>query len=125
MKNTEVLLLDDEPEIHHLFKRYFEGIYNITSAYSYDDAETIVNNFGYDKFCIYIVDIILKGEKSGLDFIEDYLDPCRTIVVSGYINRSVAEDLVSIGIFSSFKKPVDMASLFISMNSILRCEKNG
>ena len=122
MNNLNVLLLDDEKAIHDLFKSYFKGIYEIYSAHTYNEAINLFESRPRGFFKLFIIDISLPGHKNGLDFIEEYLDSCKVIVLSGYLESYITDILIEMEIFAAFKKPVDMGELFISMNSIIRCE---
>ena len=121
MDNLNVFVLDDEEAIHPLLTDYFDDIYHIYSAYSYAGAIKLLESKPYGFFKIFIVDIILQGKKTGLDFAEEYLDPCKTIVLSGFMDKNITDNLVEMGIFAAFDKPIDFGRLFILMNSITRC----
>lgn len=122
MNNLNVFLLDDEKAIHSLLTDYFDDIYDIYSAYSYAGAIKLLESKPEGFFKIFMVDILIAGKKTGLDFAEKYLDPCKTIVLSGYLHRDIIDHLVEMGIFAAFDKPIDFGRMFISMNSIIRCE---
>jgi len=124
VNNFNILLLDDEPSIHDILKQYFEGVYIIYSAYNYNEAEKLLESKPEGFFKLYICDINLTGTHTGLDFIEDHLEKCKSIVISGYLEKVVIDMLVEMGVFAAFKKPLmDLGTLFISMNSIIRCEE--
>jgi len=126
MKELNVLLLDDDLCQHNIFQRYFDGIYNIHPTSSYEEAENIIKKFGHDFFVVFIIDLLLEDSiYTGMDFIEQYLNPCKVIISSGYLNREILQKLIDIGVFACFSKPYDLTNIFISMNSIIRCEKNG
>jgi DNA-binding NtrC family response regulator len=123
MNNLNVLLLDDEKEIHEITKRFISDIYVVYSAYTYEGAVKLLDEKGIDFFNIFICDLYLADkEKSGLDFIKDHLDCCKTIVTSGYLTSVIIDELIVEGVFAALPKPVNMDSLIISMNSIIRCE---
>jgi len=123
MNNLNVLLLDDEVGIHDIIKNYLDGLYTVHSAYTYDEAVNLLNEKGEDFFKIFICDLYLKEERSGLEFIVKHLDGCKTIVISGYLIPAIMDELMDNSVFAALQKPIDMDSLLISMNSIIRCEK--
>ena len=123
MNNLNVLLLDDEKPIHDLLKKYLDGLYIVYSAYTYDEALTLLNGKVEGFFKIFICDLYLKEERSGLEFIVENLDGCKTIVTSGYLTSVIMDELIDNSVFAALQKPIDMDSLLISMNSIIRCEK--
>jgi DNA-binding NtrC family response regulator len=123
MNNLNVLLLDDEKDIHHVIKRFISDIYVVYSAYTYEGAVKLLDEKGIDFFNIFICDLYLSDvKKSGLDFIKEHLDGCKTIVVSGYLTSIIIDELIVNGVFAALPKPINMDSLLISMNSIIRCE---
>ncbi len=123
MNNLNVLLLDDEPSIHEILKDYLYGVYDIYSAYSYDEAVGLLKEKGINFFKIFVCDLYLGNGRSGFDFIQNYLEGCKTIVISGLLEREVINDLIKKGVFTAHSKPIKLGNVFISMNSIIRCEK--
>ena len=125
MSNTfNVLLLDDENMIHTLIKNYTNLFYKIYSAYTYDQAEKMINDKGVDFFNIFLCDLLLDSEKNGLTLIDKYCEVCKTIVISGYLSKEIINELMVRGVFGAHQKPIKMGNLLISMNSIIRCNNN-
>ena len=123
MNNLNVLILEDEKGQQDLISRYIKDVYNIFSCYTYDDAEKLIQDKPAEFFKVFIIDLLLSMDgKTGLEFIEEHLDGCKTIVISGYLSPEIIDEVVNLGVFATFEKPIHFDSLFISMNSIIRCE---
>ena len=122
MNNLNVLLLDDEQTIHDYVTHYLKDLYVVYSAKTYEEAEKLIKEKGVDFFKVFICDLYLAEERSGLEFILENLDGCKTIVTSGYLAPEVMDELIDNGIFAAMQKPIDMDTLLLSMNSIIRCK---
>jgi len=118
-----VLLLDDEMSIHILVKDYLKDVYNVYSAYNIAEAKDLLHTYGNNFFQIYLVDMHLESEFDGIEFAYEYLEDCKTIIISGYMTDVIRDKLVNMGIFAVFSKPFNLTELFITMNSVIRCGK--
>ena len=122
--DLNVLLLDDIETLHDITKSYLKDVYEIYSAYTYDEAVELIKTKGINFFHIFICDLYLQDkEKSGLSFILKYLEGCKVIVVSGFLTKEIIDILIDHGVYAALRKPVHIDSLFVSMNSIIRCNK--
>ena len=122
MNNLNVLLLDDEQSIHNYIIRYLKNLYIVYSAKTYEEAENLIKEKGVNFFKVFICDLYLAEERSGLEFILENLDGCKAIVTSGYLSPEIMDELIDNGIFAAMQKPINMDTLLLSMNSIIRCK---
>jgi len=123
MNNLNVLILDDDRLQQNLISRYLGDVYKLFPCYSYNQAELLLEENPEGFFKAFLIDLFLGEGKTGLEFIEGYLNPCKTIAISGYLTGEVVKQLINLGVFAAHQKPVELYSLFISLNSIIRCEE--
>ncbi|MEZ4550890.1 MAG: response regulator [Desulfobacterales bacterium] len=112
-KQKHVLVVEDEQPLQELYAEVFTR-----NGYGVDVAEN--GRIGFRKGVTFDYDIIICDlhlpEWHGVDAIKGILmvkPQCRFVVVSGYTDRKIADELRNIDkVIRLFAKPVDMDELF-------------
>ena len=128
MKDSYTLLIvDDEEGIQHGLKTFFKKRkFNVYYTGSYDGALEIVKGNNIDAA---IVDIRLKGDKSGIELISELINiepDIIVVVITGYSSVDTAVTSMKIGASDYIVKPIDNQKLLdtIIKNIEMRNLKN-
>jgi DNA-binding NtrC family response regulator len=120
MKGASVLIVDDEEGLRHglenLFRR--EG-FTVHSAASFEGAVSAAARYPVDAA---VVDMRLKGERSGIDLLRELkrLEPdLAVIVITGYGSVDTAVESLKGGAADYFLKPIDNTKLLDSVRKNL------
>ncbi|MBT4527656.1 MAG: sigma-54-dependent Fis family transcriptional regulator [Deltaproteobacteria bacterium] len=102
----KILIVDDEESICFTLKRFLtdEG-YQVSVAYSYQEALTVIDNQIFD---IIFADIVLK-QFSGTDLlrvVKESNSNCQVIMITGVPSIETASEAVRFGAFDYLPKPV-------------------
>jgi two-component system phosphate regulon response regulator OmpR len=119
---AHILVVDDDDGIRLLVKKYLnENKYLVTTADSAEDASEKVKII---KFDLIILDIMMPG-KSGLEFIEEYLNKLNTPIIlltaKGQANERV--EGLEIGADDYLPKPFEPKELLLRIKNILNKTK--
>ncbi len=119
---AHILVVDDDDGIRLLVKKYLnENKYLVTTADSAEDASEKVKII---KFDLIILDIMMPG-KSGLEFIEEYLNILNTPIIlltaKGQSNERV--EGLEIGADDYLPKPFEPKELLLRIKNILNKTK--
>ena len=121
MKGTaSVLIVDDEEGLRHGLENLFqrEG-FTVRTASSYESAVSAAARYPVDAA---VVDVRLKGERSGIDLLRELkrLEPdLVVIVITGYGSVDTAVDSLKGGAADYFLKPIDNTRLLESVRKNL------
>ncbi len=112
IKVHPVLLVDDDPQVHHLMKRVLnKNMYEITSTLSVREAVALLESG--QEFHMMMTDLAIPGEDGTVMLREAKRIrpdmPC--IVISGNISRSSETQLVELGAFEILQKPFQFHQL--------------
>ena len=119
---AHILVVDDDDGIRLLVKKYLnENKFLVTTADSAEDASEKVKMI---KFDLIILDIMMPG-KSGLEFIEEYLNILNTPIIlltaKGQANERV--EGLEIGADDYLPKPFEPKELLLRIKNILNKTK--
>ena len=119
---AHILVVDDDDGIRLLVKKYLnENKFLVTTADSAEDASEKVKII---KFDLIILDIMMPG-KSGLEFIEEYLNILNTPIIlltaKGQANERV--EGLEIGADDYLPKPFEPKELLLRIKNILNKTK--
>jgi len=128
-----ILILDDDKPITDLLSDWIVELeilnkeHKLVVANSYDDAVCILQQVGDDNLpVLYFVDINLKSEKNGLDFVQ-YVRERNTraivYIVSGSDPVKYKSRIIKLGVAGIFRKPIDFGLLEITLLSELKRTK--
>mgnify|MGYP002640995107 CR=1 FL=1 len=111
--NTEILVIDDNPDIRFLICNILqEKGYILRSAANFDQAIKEINTKLPN---LAIVDIKLdKGDKDGIDLLKLLMDKDKSlpvIMISGHANVQVAVEAIRIGAYEFVEKPFSSEKL--------------
>jgi DNA-binding response OmpR family regulator len=120
---NKILIIEDDNSIQKLLSTLFkvQG-FEISQAYSMDDAIKVVSNEGYD---IVLVDVML-GDGSGFDFAKDYLNKLDI----PYIFLTAVDDVydkieaINMGADDYIEKPFEPLEVLARVNMVLRRKVN-
>jgi DNA-binding NarL/FixJ family response regulator len=112
-----------------IIRSFFDDV-EINFCFCVDDViETVTKNTD-KKWDIYICDLRIpthkgstKGEDvvfNGFEVIENYLLPCRTIIISGYLSPEIGAKARELGIAAIYQKPPNINALTITINFIFK-----
>ncbi len=112
MKGASILIVDDEEGIRHGLENLFRGEgFSVHSAAGFDAAVAAAAKYPLDAA---IVDIRLRGGKSGLDFLMELKrqEPdLIVIIITGFGSIDTAVASLKAGAADYFLKPIDNAKL--------------
>lgn len=74
-----ILIVEDEPDIVDIYKALLKSKFTLEAVDNYDDGMAFVKK---NDICGAIVDILLRGEKTGLDFLASCNGGLPAIVVT-------------------------------------------
>ena len=119
---AHILVVDDDDGIRLLVKKYLnENKFLVTTADSAEDASEKVKII---KFDLIILDIMMPG-KSGLEFIEEYLNILNTPIIlltaKGQANERV--EGLEIGADDYLPKPFEPKELLLRIKNVLNKTK--
>ncbi len=116
MKGTSVLIVDDEEGLRHGLENLFEREgFTVRTAASYESAVSAAARYPVDAA---IVDIRLKGDRSGIDLLRELkrLEPDLVVlIITGYGSVDTAVDSLKGGAADYFLKPIDNTKLLESV----------
>ncbi len=120
-KKYKLLILEDDIESNRFYEILFEKKYDIDVFDNVDDAESEVQRNFYHLF---IVDISLKGKKSGLDFIrilrqDNKFAEVPIICLTSYVSITDRRAAIEAGCTLFLEKPVFKEILLSSVNSLI------
>jgi len=106
--NTNILVVDDEPEIRKAIKSYLEdeGFLNIDIA---ENGEEAIKNFEKRGHDVIIVDIVMP-KKNGIEVLREIksISPnSQVIIITGNADKDSAIAAVKLGAFDYIEKPFD------------------
>jgi DNA-binding NtrC family response regulator len=129
----KIFILEDEISMCDIYKEFFktfENTYEVVTFTTIEEADKRIKETGIDYWDCFISDLNVPYNRkienttfNTFDFIEQYLEPCKTIVVSGYSSPEIKDHLRHLGVVSLFSKPIDLQLLLITINSIAKCCK--
>jgi DNA-binding NtrC family response regulator len=114
-----ILVIEDEEPLQDLYSEFFSR-----KGHTVDVAEN--GRFGFRKGVTFDYDIIVcdlhMPEWNGVDAIKSILlvkPGCRFIVVTGYADKRIADELRAIPeVLKVFSKPADMHSLLTCIDAV-------
>lgn len=118
----EVILIDDDPDIHSLFKHHFKNEVGVSFTYVSDfikGVATVINR----SFDLYVVDLNLD-DISGLEIIrllqkEKNIDN-RIILMSEKLDKESKIEAFNLGVSNVVDKPIDFDVLKPLLNKNIR-----
>ncbi|MCG8336436.1 MAG: sigma-54 dependent transcriptional regulator [Proteobacteria bacterium] len=116
--NLSVLIVDDEEGIRHGLKNWFKKRFNVFDTGEYEEALKTAGTWHID---VAVLDIRLKGEKTGIDLFRELIrqyPEMIIILVTGYGNIEDAVALMKEGAKDYLLKPVDHERL---LGTITKC----
>jgi DNA-binding NtrC family response regulator len=130
MNKHRIFIIDDDISLCNAYKSYLEKDYEIDICNDICDAELLIKDKGTDYWDVFICDLKVpynrsvecKNEKfNTFDLIDEYIEPHKTIVITGYMSPEIKDMILSMDIFAIIEKPADIKYLKILINSILKC----
>jgi DNA-binding NtrC family response regulator len=116
MRGTSVLIVDDEEGLRHGLENLFEREgFTVHTAASYESAVSAAARYPVDAA---IVDVRLKGDRSGIDLLLELkrLEPDLVVlVITGYGSVDTAVASLKGGAADYFLKPIDNTKLLESI----------
>lgn len=112
--NSEILIVDDEPELLHVLKRYFSfEAYNIQTASSAENALKLIEQTQFDAV---VADMAMAPGMSGLDLLKeirrtDTILP--VIIMTGVGTIESAVEAIQAGAYNYITKPLSPQDLEI------------
>ena len=120
MKQTRILLVDDEPSVLKVLKRIIHRVGGTcTTASSAEEARQLLQE---DTFDLLFSDLYLPGE-SGMDLIQwvqATFPHIGVIMVSGEDDTAVAEKALEMGAYGYIIKPFKVNEIIINISNALR-----
>jgi len=101
-----MLVVDDDEEIHYLFRHCFSGDLDIHFASSGDEALSFVDRH---RFPVVMLDLNMPG-KSGMEILPALRRrsaPQKVIILTGHSSKQSAMEAVNLGAFRYIEKPFD------------------
>ncbi len=117
-ENT-ILIVDDEEGIRHGLKNWLKKRFNTLDAGTYEEALDLAQSKEID---IAVLDIRLKGEKTGIDLFHKLIQmnpEMIIILVTGFGSVEDAVSLMKEGAMDYLLKPIDHEILLSSINKSL------
>ena len=104
---TPILVIDDEENIRFTLESFLLGAgYEVTTASNYYEAETTLDKSNFD---LIFVDILLKDNKTGIDFLREVKKRnlySPVVMITGNPSIETALDAVRLGAYNYIQKPV-------------------
>jgi len=123
MKNTKILIVDDEKMIRERLKRLLEmDDFEVLTA---EDGEKALNSFRQENPKIVIADIKMPG-MDGIEIlkaIKSESDKTEVIMMTGHGGIDTAIQALKAGAFSYIQKPVEYDELEIDINRALERQR--
>ena len=119
MKDTTILIIDDEEPIRRLLSTCLSNDYSCTVASSAEEATELL---GATNFSLVITDIMMPGA-SGLELCQLIQKACPdtvVLVVSGMTDIQFAIEAMRQGAFDYITKPFDLGQVLLSVERALR-----
>jgi CheY-like chemotaxis protein len=106
--DTNILVVDDEPEIRTAIKEYLEqeGFLKIDTA---ENGEEAIKKFEKKRHPVVVVDIVMP-KKNGIDVLRDIRArsmSSQVIIITGNADKDSAIAAVKLGAFDYIEKPFD------------------
>ena len=131
MMNKKIFILEDDIDICNIYINFFKtnNICQVNIYHNIEEAVNAIKDNGIDYWNCFLCDlkVPLNAEEKEIvnfntfDFIEKYLEPCKTVVVSGYMSPEIKEEMTLLGVVALHTKPIDLNLLLITLNSIVDC----
>lgn len=118
--DAKILVVDDEPAIRKLLKRFLEG-----AGYSCMTAETVAaakEILAAHTFDLLLSDLKMPGE-SGLDLVrhaKKHYPQMGRIMITGYGSPEIASEIMMVGVYGYIIKPVTKNVVLITVENALR-----
>ncbi|MFP4476041.1 MAG: sigma-54 dependent transcriptional regulator [Desulfatibacillaceae bacterium] len=120
MDKANILVIDDDPDIRTILSAVFKkkGA-SVDSAADFTHSMALITENVYD---LVFVDIVLPGEKTGMDFLREIRQrgiTCPVIVFTGLPDLDTATEAVRLGAFDYLVKPLERDRLVhIAQNAL-------
>ncbi len=118
-KKKHILVVDDEKLLRKLTKSILSSAgYNVTTCASGTEALEV---FGQKRFDLVILDMMMPG-MNGIDTFRSMIasEPkVKVIIISGFSEHKVTEDLYEIGLAGFLEKPVPRAHLLEQVERVI------
>jgi len=116
-----LLLIDDEESLLIPMARYFERLgWSVTTAREREEAEALLEHRAFD---VIVLDLALTGYGlEGLDLLREVRRGCSrsaVLVLSGVVNRDIAEEAMRRGADAVFAKPQPLGHIAQAATDLL------
>ena len=110
-KPLEILIVDDDPEILNMLRHIFEQ-YNVCCTFA-QTVEYAIQAVNTKPFSIVFLDLVFKGELSGVDFLRHVrraAPALPVVVMTGHVDSQAARESVDLGVEIAhfMRKPMAM-----------------
>lgn len=105
-----LLIIDDDPHLLESLCVVFSGVYNVLTAESAEEAETVLNNESVD---VILLDVILPGT-GGIEFLEtvrSHHPALPVVMISGAPSIRPVMRALELGARDYIRKPFDIDEL--------------
>ncbi|MCK4668430.1 response regulator [Candidatus Dependentiae bacterium] len=118
-RKGSILLAEDEPDVHDLYKMELEIIgYSVCSAYSGEDALDMVDESDFS--CV-VLDLMMPNV-SGLDVLEAIGKEHKCIILSALADDNTKETCKNLGAAAYLEKPAEQTELEITIEKVRKGE---
>lgn len=103
MVDHQILILDDQPHITYILKKFLEKKYKVLIATSIEEANTILSNTCHEISAAFI-DYDLKDVKDGIDYAKDLRDNyplIQIIMITGTSSYEIAIKALNSGVVNA------------------------
>lgn len=125
MRQENILVVDDEPDIRNLVQEILvdEG-YKVSVAKNTEDARNYANKQEPD---LVLLDIWMPGE-DGISLLKEWKQndeiSCPVVMMSGHGTVETAVEATRLGAYDFIEKPLTMAKLLVSVKRALEAAEN-
>ena len=124
MSATNILVVDDEPDIRGLVQEILEDEgYRVAGAESGEAARLALRDRRPDLILLDIWMPDLDGISLLKEWAEDEGLPCPVIMMSGHGNVETAVEATRLGAYDFLEKPLSMAKLLLTVERALEADK--
>ncbi len=119
--DLHILLVEDDPVFQNLIRSFFPNLKNFQMAESVNEAKNLLRQ---NRFDLILLDILLQGEKTGLDLIKfirinNRWKTMPILAVTAYASPQDRQKCLAIGCNDYLVKPITRAELIAKIQSLI------